>query len=410
MTRMSLRAIGRLVGGATAATSLVAAVPSAYLGVLTVAGAMRPPRAERRGPGTTRFVVLVPAHDEASGIGETLESLLALDYPSNLVDVHVVADNCTDATADVARRHGVEAHERNDPDDRGKGAALNWLFDRLADRGDGFDAVVIVDADTSVDPQFLQAMDRAMSDGVAAAQGFYSVRDPEASTATSFRYAALACRHHLRALGRCRLGASCGLYGNGMVFRRDVLDSRRWSGHLVEDAEFQNELLLDGLPVHYVPHAVVRAEMPTTTSAAATQNERWERGRLELSRRFVPRHALRAITGPHRIAHGDAVLDHVVPPLSALVGLQVVATGVAAIAALTGRGRRALKVDIAAIGVVVAHTLVGLWAIGASRRHYVALLQAPRLIVWKLGVLVKVAAPGTEVAWTRTQRNDEVDT
>ncbi len=401
------RAAGGVVGGAAAIGSIVVAAPSVYLGLLTIAGWRRPAPAHPSVHPTTRFVVLVPAHDEASGIGATLESLLAVDYPDELYDVHVVADNCTDTTADVVRRHGVRAHERDDLDHPGKGAALNWLHDRLVAEADPFDAVAIVDADTSVDAQFLRAMDRALAEGADAAQGFYSVRDPEASTSTSFRYAALACRHHLRALGRYRIGASCGLYGNGMVFRRAVLEGRRWSGHLVEDAEFQNELLLDGLLVRYVPDAVVRAEMPTTTAAATTQNERWERGRLQLAGRFVPVHLRRTIGGPNRVAHADAVADHLVPPLSALVGLQVVATVASALIGRRGGARRALLTGTAAIGVVIAHTLIGLQSVGASRRHYTALLRAPEMIIWKIGVMAKAATPNADVAWTRTRRNDE---
>lgn len=402
-------AAGRLVGGVSSVLSLCVAAPSAYLALITLAGRRRHTPPAQTGPRTTRFVVLVPAHDEAAGIGATLESLAEVDYPADLVDVHVVADNCTDGTADVVRAHGMTVHERDDLDHPGKGAALNWLFDRLVAGGHDFDAVVIVDADTSVDRGFLPAMDRELTGGVDVAQGFYSVRDPEASTATSFRYAALACRHHLRAAGRCRLGASCGLYGNGMVFRRHVLDGRRWSGHLVEDAEFQNELLLDGVSVRYVPDAVVRAEMPTTASAATTQNERWERGRLQLARRFVPDHARRAVRGPRRVAHADAVADHLVPPLSALVGFQIVATAIAALCAVPrGRSSRAIAIGVVALSVVVGHALAGLQSIGAARHHYISLLQAPKMIVWKIAILTRAATPNADVAWTRTQRNERI--
>ncbi len=393
-----------------ASTTVVSVVPSLYLGLVSTAGWRRSPPAAS-GRCATRFAIVVPAHDEAAGIGATLESFRALDYPGDRFRVHVVADNCTDDTADVVRRHGFTVHERHDPDDPGKGSALNWLHDRLVAEGEPFDAVAVVDADTTVDRGFLAAMDREIERGAEAAQGYYSVRDPEASAATSFRFAALACRHHLRAQGRCRIGASCGLYGNGMVFRRELLDGRRWSGHLVEDAEFQNDLLLDGHPVRYVADAEVRAEMPESTAGATTQNQRWERGRLDLARRYVPQHLRRAVAGDaDRLAHVDAALDHLVPPLSALVGIQAVAGAVATAGVLAGRprARLALVLDVLAIGTVVAHALAGLASVGASRRHYAALLSAPRIAIWKIGVWLRVALPGADVAWTRTRRNDEV--
>ena len=199
---------------------------------MTVAGLLPRKRLPQSGAPETRFVVLVPAHDEEAGIGRTLKAFETLDYPSQLFSVHVVADNCADATADVVRHSPWTVHERTAPDDPGKGPALNWLLDRLVASGDPFDAIVIVDADTTVDPGFLSAMDAQVRVGVEAAQGFYSVRDPDLSTASSFRFAALACRHHLRPLGRNRLGASSGLYGNGMVFTRSLFDGRRWTGRV----------------------------------------------------------------------------------------------------------------------------------------------------------------------------------
>ena len=230
----------------TIAAAAAVAVPSAYLLVISAAGLL--PR-RRRSDGVepeTRFTILVPAHNEAAGIGRTLEAFNALDYPSDLFSVHVVADNCSDDTAEVVRRSRWTVHERRAPDDPGKGPALNWLLDELVAGGEAFDAILIVDADSTLAPGFLRAMDQVAREGIQAAQGYYSVRDADLSPAASFRFAALACRHHLRPLGRTRLGGSAGLYGNGMMFTRSLFDGRRWTGHLVEDAELQNELLLEG--------------------------------------------------------------------------------------------------------------------------------------------------------------------
>src|SRR5262249_11776939 len=148
----------------------------AYLAVLTGAAwwADRN-RLTRRPPvvaPVTRFAVLIPAHDEERLIGRTLDALAAADYPTERLAVHVVADNCTDRTAAIGRQHGVEVHERVAPDDGGKGPALRWLLQRLRDRGDGFDAVVIVDADTTVSPGFFRAMDTELGAGAEAVQSY----------------------------------------------------------------------------------------------------------------------------------------------------------------------------------------------------------------------------------------------
>lgn len=404
---------GRLLAGTFDATILatasISAALSGYLALVSVAGLRRPEARPCRVP-STRFAVLVPAHDEASGIAATLVSFDRLDYPRDLFDVHVVADNCEDDTAAVVRSSGWRAHERTDPDQPGKGQALNWLFDRLLEQGAEFDAVAIVDADTTVEPGFLRAMDAALAAGAEVAQGYYSVRDPDASPATTFRFAALACRHHLRALGRCRLGASCGLYGNGMVFQRSVLTPRRWTGHLVEDAEMQNELLLDGITVRYVPDAVVHAEMPESNHAATTQNRRWERGRIELARRFVPRLTVRALRQrTNRVADVDAILDHLVPPVSVLLAFETGGTVVAAAGVLARRRCAPVALVAHMLGVlaILAHVVGGLASVRAPASHYRALLRAPRIAVWKVGVWTGVAVGSDEVTWTRTRRNTE---
>ena len=389
----------------TIAAAAAVAVPSAYLLVISAAGLL--PR-QRRSDGAepeTRFTILVPAHNEAAGIARTLEAFDALDYPSDLFSVHVVADNCSDDTAGVVRRSRWTVHERRAPDDPGKGPALNWLLDELVAGGEPFDAILIVDADSTVAPGFLRAMNQLAREGIQAAQGYYSVRDADLSPAASFRFAALACRHHLRPLGRTRLGGSAGLYGNGMMFTRSLFDGRRWTGHLVEDAELQNELLLEGHVVTYAPDAVLWAEMPESVSQATSQNLRWERGRIELAQRYVPR-LLAGLGGARgrRLARVDAVFDHLVPPLSVLATMQLAVAGVHAVGAAVGHrpSRIALVIDAAAIAALAAHTIAGLASVGAPPARYEALLSAPRLVVWKVGVWVKALRPSEEVEWTRT--------
>jgi cellulose synthase/poly-beta-1,6-N-acetylglucosamine synthase-like glycosyltransferase len=387
----------------------VAVLPSTYLALLTAAAIPRRRRRAFQAP-TTRFAVLVPAHDEEAVIGDTLSAFHRLEYAEDLFEVHVVADNCSDRTANIVRDAGWFVHERDAPDHPGKGPALNWLFDRLDDRAEAFDVAVIVDADSVVDRAFLAAMDDAFQTGAVAAQGYYSVRDPSDSISASLRYAALASRHHLRPLGRCRIGASAGLYGNGMAFDWSTLRRRRWTGHLVEDAELQMELLLnDGILITYVPEARVEAEMPASLQAATGQNERWERGRLQLVRRYVPRLTQRFVTGDgdRRIAYVDAIADHLLPPLSVLAVMQVANICGDAAAALLGNRRapRRLAIGLLAGATLAAHVLVGLRSVEAPPVVYRSLIGAPKMILWKTHVWANALLSRREVTWTRTQRN-----
>lgn len=416
MRRAATKAAGTIASAMLTTTTATVGALTAYLAVITGA-ARRKPTSRRRPARSTslRFAIFVPAHNEEAVIGEALESFRRLDYPAEQFVVHVVADNCTDGTADVVTRFGFSVHERTDLAAPGKGPALNWLFDRLQDGGEQFDAVVIVDADTRLRADFLQHVCRALDDGARAAQGLYMVHDAAASPATALRAAAMACRHNLRPLGRTALGASCGLYGNGMVFDTELMKGRRWSGHLTEDAEFQMDLLLDGELVVYVPDAVLEAEMPRTLEASATQNQRWELGRLQMARRYVPILAKRIASGPPqlRVAYADAIVDHLVPPLSVLVATN--ASCMLGAAAMTGaRGRRTdrlnLVVSVLSGAAIVAHVLAGLRSVNAPRSTYRALLSAPRLIAWKLALWIRVLARPNDVTWTRTARNVEART
>lgn len=307
-----------------AASGATAVAPAAYLAILTAAAIRCGDGKRSSGPSAEGdeavFVVCVPAHDEEATIRATVSSLLAQNYPAGRFEVHVVADNCSDSTAEIAAAAGASVHVRTAPADPGKGPALNWLHDRLIDGVDGeceldFDVVVVVDADTLAEPDFLSALDGAFASGTVVAQGYYGVRDPGASSAVALRYAALACRHHLRPLGRHGLGGSCGLFGNGMAFRRDVLADRRWTGHLVEDAEMQMELFAEGIQVDYVPTARIAAEMPEGLEQAASQNERWELGRAQLLSRYASPLARSALAGGPlgRRAYADALADLVLP-------------------------------------------------------------------------------------------------
>ena len=392
------------------------AVMTGYFGLLTVAAwravATGRHRTAPAAPPKHRFVILVPAHDEERLIGSTVASLMALDYPPALRSVHVVADNCTDATATIARAHGAEVHERTAPDEPGKGPALRWLLARLWARDEPHDAVVIIDADTTASADFLRVMDAKLSAGASAVQAYYAVRDEGSSGAVGFRAAALAVRHYLRPLGRTELGGASGLYGNGMVFRADVLRARAFTNHLTEDIEYQLELLLEGTKVAFAPDARVEAEMPTTVAGSRTQHERWERGRIEMARRFVPRLLRRSITsGPAgRFAYVDAAMDQLLPPFSLIAAATVASGGLAVLRALFAPSRAARRgVATAAVLAVIqaAHVMSGLKMVDAPASVYRSLLSAPKMVWWKLGLWLRVLKPSQDVSWVRTQRNEE---
>lgn len=375
-----------------------------YLLLLTaVAWFARRTTPARGGAPTTRFAVLAPAHDEEALLPDLLASLRAQDYPRELFDVHVVADNCTDATAQVARDGGAVAHERTNLAERGKGYALQWLLERLLKGEQTYDAFVVLDADSVVSPNFLRVMDARLARGERAIQAYYAVRDPARSWGVGLRYAALAVLHYLRPIGRTTIGGTAGLKGNGMVFTADLLQRHAWTSSLTEDIEFHMALVLSGERVTFAPDAVVEAEMPDTLAAAGTQNARWERGRLESARTYVPPLLRMALKGGGFVPL-DAAAEHVIPPFSIVAALSVAAT--LAALAIPGEGW-GLRVAVAAailLGQVV-YLLSGLALARAPRRVYLAMLYAPLFIAWKIQLYARVLLGRKAQGWVRTARN-----
>lgn len=367
-----------------------------------------------RGQPAHRFLILVPAHNEENLLPGLLESLQALDYPASLYTVHVVADNCTDRTAEVARQGGAVVHERSDLTRRGKGYALQWLLQRLWDAGEPHDAVVVLDADTVVSPNFLRVMDARLASGEEVIQSYYAVRNPDRSWAVSLRYAALAAVHYLRPLGRTVLGGSVGLKGNGMVFAAHVMKEHQWTAHLTEDIEFHMALVLNGKRVTFAPDAVVQAEMPATLSGAQTQNVRWERGRLQMARQYVPQLLKKMFSSlnnrPGRaFLYLDAAMEHVIPPFSMLLALSgVLLSAAILLPAPQVQGLKWANI-ILGIGILageIIYALASLKLAQAPPKIYQALVYAPAFVVWKIWLYFRVLLGLDKQGWVRTARNE----
>jgi cellulose synthase/poly-beta-1,6-N-acetylglucosamine synthase-like glycosyltransferase len=285
---------------------------------------------------------------------------------------------------------------------------LRWAFDRLDSTGELRDVVVFVDADTSTGAGVLRAFDRRFVDGAVAVQAYYGVRDPASTPAVAVRAAALAVRHYLRPLARCSLGGTSGLFGNGMGFRADVYRSRQLSGHLTEDLELQLELILGDNVIEFVPEAIIEAEMPSTAAGARTQNERWESGRIDLTRRYFPRLVRSALVrrARRRVTKLDTAADLVLPPFSVLVAATAVSSAIALGGARRGaRGRTIAGIGIANVVAQAAHVLSALWMVRAPAAVYRALATAPGIVAWKVALWARALAGRTDDHWIRTARN-----
>ncbi len=322
----------------------------------------------------------MPAHDEEALLTRLLASLAGQEYPADLYAVHVIADNCGDATAALARAAGVAVHERDEPESPGKGQAIAWLLPRLP--ATASDAYVFVDADSIVEPGFLAALARELDAGHLALQASYRVADPERAPLVTLRALAFALMHELRGRGKARLGLSCGIWGNGFVLRREALERVAWQSFSgVEDAEQHLLLVLAGLRVAFVPEARVYGDMPASFRAAGSQQRRWEAGRLALLRCYGLRLAVAA--GRRRDgAAAAALFELALPPLSLLLSAEVV---LAALAWTLGSAEARLVALAAPVGLLF-YVAVGFRLSGLRPRSYLALLHAPGYVLWKVAL------------------------
>ena len=385
---------------------LVGAVPAlsacAYLAWLTLlSGRRKAPEASL----ATRFDIVVPAHNEAAGIAATVESLLAVEYPSDRRRIIVVADNCTDDTALRARAAGATVLERHHASERGKGYALAYAYTRSL--ADGLaDVVVVVDADSSVSPNLLSAFSARFAAGAKVLQAEYGVRNANASWRTRLMVIALTMFHTVRSLGRERLSLSCGLRGNGMAFSAPVLRQVPPNAFsVVEDVEYGIALGLAGIRVEYVAEAHVLGDMPTSSRASRVQRARWEGGRLALLRLHAPSLLRAARLSGGRIPF-DLLLDLLVPPLTTLAAMIIAGLGVSLVTALVGiTGATPVIVWLVSLALLTLYVVRGMVLSGTGLRALRDMLWLPVFMLWKLTAFLSPRSRAGE--WVRTPRPDE---
>jgi cellulose synthase/poly-beta-1,6-N-acetylglucosamine synthase-like glycosyltransferase len=380
------------------ALAIPAVASSIYLLRLTLhsRAALPRPRSSRH----LRFDVIVPAHDEAAVIASAVASLRRIDWPVDRVRVLVVADNCSDRTAELARAAGAEVLERRDRTRRGKGHALAFAFDASRRRG-WADAVVVVDADSIVSPNLLEAFSQRIEAGAHAVQAHYGVLNPLTSWRTRLMAIALAAFHQVRSRGRERLGLSSGIRGNGWCITHTLLFRTSYRAFsLTEDLEFGIDLGLAGHRVEYADEAHVDAEMVSGETAARSQRQRWEHGRLQLIRtRTLPllRRALRP--GGHVCL--DLALDLLVAPLSYVVLIVLALIGIGGLASLRVPALALWSwIGIGCATCLALYVLRGWQLSGIGIRGLGDLARVPMFIAWKLLLWRRPVPP----EWIRTQR------
>lgn len=372
---------------------------SLYLLLLTLLS--RAPSVIPRSSRWLRFDVVVPAHNEAAVIAGVVASLRKLDWPSEDYRILVVADNCTDSTAALARAAGAEVLERHNTKLCGKGYALDFAFQASQALGWAY-AIVVVDADTVVSPNLLETFAAHIENGAKAVQAHYEVLNSQDSWRTRLMSISMASFHQLRSRARERLQLSCGIRGNGWCITHRLLQQVPYRAFsLTEDIEYGIELGLFGYRVHYADTAHVAAMMVSSEPASRSQRQRWEGGRWQLIRsKTLP--LLQAAIGPRGKICLDLALDLLVLPLSYVV-LHVVVLIILAGGASLWEPSLAiwLWLGLGCSLSLLLYVLRGWQLSGVGLRGLMDLVHAPFFVLWKILLMLR---PHKSAKWVRTKR------
>ncbi|MCG8501721.1 MAG: glycosyltransferase [Firmicutes bacterium] len=266
---------------------IIAVMISVYYLIISVSGLVYE-NANKHHLPQKRFALIIPAHNEETVIGNMIESLKNLNYPGHLYDIFVVADNCTDHTASVAKNEGAFVFERTNTAQTGKGHALQYIFNKLLASDQKYDAVAIFDADNIVSRNFLIHMNNQLCEGKKVIQGYIESKNPFDSWVTCTYSICFWTLSRLYQLSRYQLGLSCNLWGTGFVIDTQILREIGWDVHcLTEDLEFTLKLVLNNYKVAWEHKAVVYDEKPLTLSQSWVQRKRWMQGHSNVADRYL---------------------------------------------------------------------------------------------------------------------------
>lgn len=229
-----------------------------------------------------KFMMIIPAHNEEKVVGELIESLKNLDYNKDLYDIYVIADNCTDNTAKIAKDADVIVYERFDEQHKTKGFALQWFLKQKIEEDAPYDAFCVFDADNIVDKNFLKAMNKKLNQGEDVVQGYRDIKNPSDSWVTAGYALFYWTMNRFYHLARYNIGLSPLINGTGFMVRFDVVKPDGWQTKtLTEDIEFSLKRIIAGKKLGWATDAIVYDEQPIGFKQSWSQRSRWTVGHIQ---------------------------------------------------------------------------------------------------------------------------------
>lgn len=237
-----------------------------------------------------RFAVVVSARNESSVIGNLISSIRNQNYPQELVDIFIIADNCTDNTAEIARSAGAIVYERFNKEQVGKGYALDWMFNIIeseyADRN--YEGYIIFDADNVLDPNYIAEMNKVFDNGYRIITSYRNSKNYDTNWITAGYSLWFLREAKYLNNARMQLGTSCAISGTGFLVSADVIrENNGWIHHLLtEDIEFTTDSIIHGEKIGYCADAILYDEQPTKFNQSYTQRLRWAKGFYQVFRNY----------------------------------------------------------------------------------------------------------------------------
>ena len=235
-----------------------------------------------------KFMAIIPAHNEENVIKNLVESLKAQNYPEELYDIYVIADNCTDATAEIAKEAGAKVLKRFDEEHKTKGFALNWFLKQKIEENADYDAFCVFDADNIVDKNFLKNMNKKLCQGEEIVQGYRDIKNPTDSWITGGYAIFYWMMNRFYHLARYNLGLSPLINGTGFMVKFDVVKPNGWQTvTLTEDIEFSLINISKGRKLGWATDAIVYDEQPVHFDQSWSQRSRWTVGHLQCMKNYT---------------------------------------------------------------------------------------------------------------------------
>ncbi len=339
-----------------------------------------------QGSTPTRFLLIVPAHNEETGIATTLESLNRLDYQRESFQILVIADRCTDRTAAVARAKSALCFERYDGRP-GKGAAIAWGIQEANSKGLTFGAVVIVDADTLADRQLLSAFNSGLKVGHQVQQGYNYISNPWASPFTRIIAVTGILRNGRYYAGKMVLGLQAMLTGTGMCLSSEVLARCGWTAFSVgEDWEFSVELLSRGEDIYFNASAKTFAKESRNIQEASHQRLRWASGRYAIMSKSwaLTRQGIRT----RAFSFIDSAVTLIAPNYSSQASLALLCLAGSWMTAADPSWGFLLYWAVALLAAIAGYYMLGVLSTDSPFKAMTGLLLVPVFLPWRLTIEV----------------------